>query len=58
MAKKRTWRRLPIIRHIRAVRAWIAVDRHYRLWASLGMLPVNRDSDEAHVAAIWRGDAE
>lgn len=50
-------KRWPIIRHIRAIRAFLAVERHYAFWSSLGYLPANAESDYSHVRAIWRGEA-
>jgi hypothetical protein len=50
-------KKLPIIRHIRWLYLSWRVDRHYRAWAALGMLPVNRKMDEDMLAAIWRGKA-
>jgi hypothetical protein len=49
-------KRLPIIRHIRW--AWLSwrVEQHYKAWRALGMLPVNRDQDEAVLDAIWKGE--
>lgn len=46
----------PIIRHIRCL--WLAwqVERHYREFAKLGMLPVNRHHDDQMLRAIWRGE--
>lgn len=49
--------RLPVIRHIRAVRAYVAMERHYRIWYSAtGALPINKDLDQAVVRAIWKGE--
>ena len=49
-------KRWPIIRHIRAIRAAIAVERHYKMWSALGYLPVNASNDYEHVRRIWRGE--
>jgi hypothetical protein len=65
-------KRWPIIRHVRAI--WLAwqVERHYRAWAKLGMLPSYRDRDawaklgmlpscrdrdDEMLRRIWRGEA-
>lgn len=47
---------LPIIRHIRWLYLSWQVERHYEMWSSLGMLPVNRSRDDAVLDAIWRGE--
>lgn len=49
-------RRLPIIRHIRAIIATRRIIRHYQVWATVGSLPVNADIDFAIRDAIWRGE--
>ena len=49
-------KRLPIIRHARAIWAIWAIRRHYRLWGALGYLPVNAQSDYDRARAIWRGE--
>lgn len=48
--------RLPIIRHIRAIRSAYLINRHYDFYRSLGSLPVNVDLDYAIRDAIWRGE--
>jgi len=48
--------RLPVIRHIRWLIHSYLVERHYRRWAQVGALPVNRDRDEAVLDMIWRGE--
>jgi len=50
-------KRWPIIRHVRAI--WLAwqVEKHYRMWAKLGMLPSYRDRDDEMLRRIWRGEA-
>ena len=50
-------KRLPIIRHIRWLYLSWRVEQHYRNWAMLGMLPINRHLDDAHLDRIWRGEA-
>lgn len=49
-------KRLPVIRHVRALVAAYRVDRHYRFWSDLGMAPVHQDRDEEIVRKIWRGE--
>ena len=49
-------KRLPIVRHIRYFIGMYRVNRHYEMWASRGMLPVNSDKDYAVLDAIWRGE--
>jgi hypothetical protein len=49
-------KRWPLIRHVRWLILARRVEQHYRLWASLGMLPVNRHHDDAVLDAIWRGE--
>lgn len=49
-------KRWPIIRHVRYfIWSW-RVERHYDNWAALGFFPVKRDSDDAVLDAIWRGE--
>jgi hypothetical protein len=50
------WKRLPVIRHIRAFLFSFAVDRHYRDYAKLGRVAVHRRYDDRCIKAIWRGD--
>jgi len=50
-------KRLPIIRHIRYFVGMYRVNRHYEMWAAMGCLPVNAESDYAVLDAIWRGEA-
>lgn len=48
------WKRLPIIRHLRAIYWHNKVERHYRMCAALGM--VGRTGyDEWVVYGIWHG---
>jgi hypothetical protein len=48
-------KKLPIIRHVRwAWHLW-RIERHYKAYASIGMLPVNRPFDDAVLLQIWRG---
>jgi len=49
-------KRLPIIRHIRYYYLMFRVNQHYAMWAELGMLPVNAQSDYDYLDAIWRGE--
>ena len=55
----KTWsemlRRLPVIRHIRALRAWNALDDWYYTWESFGYYRQAGWDEPAR--AIWRGDA-
>lgn len=48
--------RLPVIRHIRALRVTFALRRHYAFWSAMGSLPVNADMDYAIRDAIWSGE--
>lgn len=48
--------RLPLVRHFRAIRETIGINRHYALWTTMGSLPVNADLDYAIRDAIWRGE--
>ena len=48
--------RLPLIRHLRAIRTTININRHYALWTAMGSFPVNADLDYAIRDAIWRGE--
>lgn len=48
--------RLPLIRHLRAIRTTIKINRHYAIWTAVGSLPVNADLDYAIRDAIWRGE--
>jgi hypothetical protein len=50
------WKRLPVIRHIRAIRAAIAVDRHERFYRSIGLIPTGYDQWVIH--GIWHGYEE
>lgn len=43
------------MRHVRAIIAAYRVDKHYRMWSSVGALPVNREADEKVILDIWRG---
>ena len=47
------WKRLPIIRHIRAIYFRLKVDRHNELCRSMGMIPTGYD--EWVVTGIWIG---
>lgn len=50
-------RTLPIIRHARYFVGLYRVNRHYEMYAQLGMIPVYADHDMAVLDAIWRGEA-
>ena len=50
-------KRLPIIRHFRWLYLSWQVEKHYAMWARLGMLPVNRHRDDERLDAVWRGEA-
>lgn len=50
------WKRLPVIRHIRAIWLTRQINQHYALWAMMGSLPVNSDLDYAIRDAVWRGE--
>lgn len=47
---------LPIIRHIRYFYLRYQVNRHYDMWASVGMLPVHAHRDYEVLDQIWRGE--
>jgi hypothetical protein len=49
-------KRWPVVRHIRYWLAVGRVNRHYDLYLSIGMLPVNAQSDYGVCDAIWRGE--
>lgn len=51
-----TWKRLPLIRHVRYFwhRHW--VNHHYAAWREMGYLPVNAAYDYAVLDEIWRGE--
>lgn len=49
-------KRWPIIRHIRWLVLSHRVERHYRLWRTLGMLPLNRHLDDEVLNQVWRGE--
>ena len=48
--------RLPVIRHIRWMMATYRVNRHYKMWAQMGGLPITAHLDYAVCDAIWRGE--
>jgi hypothetical protein len=50
------WKRLPIIRHIRAAYHTVQINRHYDQWASVGAIPWGAHKDYAVRDAIWRGE--
>lgn len=47
------WKRLPIIRHARAMWARFQVNRHNAFWRSLGRIPTGYD--DWVVFGIWLG---
>lgn len=47
------WKRLPIIRHIRAMALSFGVARHNRFYRSIGKIPTGYDSWVLH--GIWIG---
>lgn len=47
------WKRLPIIRHVRATYHAIMVDRHERMWCSMGAL--SSGYDQWVLWGIWHG---
>ncbi|MCC6918925.1 MAG: hypothetical protein IT548_06955 [Alphaproteobacteria bacterium] len=47
--------RWPVIRHARWLWHRFNLNRWNAFWLSIGYLP--NQSDEDHLAAIWRGDA-
>ena len=50
------WKRMPIIRHIRAARLSVQLARHYTMWESMGAIPWGAHKDYAVRDAIWRGE--
>lgn len=38
------WKRLPVIRHIRAIYHRVQVDRHNQFWIGMGKIPTGYDS--------------
>jgi hypothetical protein len=50
------WKRLPIIRHIRAVWVSVQLARHYAFWETMGAIPWGAQKDYAIRDAIWRGE--
>ena len=47
------WKRLPMIRHARALWNGYQVERHNQLWRSLGAIPTGYDN--WIIGGIWRG---
>jgi hypothetical protein len=47
------WKRLPIIRHLRAIRAAWHVFQHDSFYTRLGMIPTGYDQWVLH--GIWKG---
>jgi hypothetical protein len=50
------WKRLPVIRHIRAIHLSWCLARHYSFWESVGSIGYNAHLDYAVRDAIWRGE--
>lgn len=49
-----TWfRRMPLIRHIRAIRAFLRVEQHDDLWRAAGYIPTGYDQWVLY--GIWHG---
>ena len=46
-------KRLPIIRHVRAVMTCYKINKHYDAWAKLGSIAWNARSDYIVCYAIW-----
>lgn len=53
MPRASWWKRLPIIRHCRAIYHAMGVHRHNTLWRSAGMIPTGYDEWVLH--GIWHG---
>lgn len=51
------WKRLPIIRHIRALKMRIGMQMHYGAWFSLGFMGGPRTWEIAYLRAVSRGEA-
>lgn len=47
------WKRLPIIRHIRALKLKVAVERHYS--AGIGMIGIRSGYDDWVIYGVWYG---
>lgn len=50
------WKRLPIIRHARAICLSVQLARHYAMWEAMGAIPWGAGKDYAVRDAIWRGE--
>lgn len=50
------WKRLPIVRHARAVTLSFRLARHYSAWEEMGAIAWDADKDYAVRDAIWRGE--
>lgn len=57
MPKAPLWKRLPIIRHIRALKMRIGMQMHYGAWFSLGFIGGPRTWEIAYLRAVQRGEA-
>lgn len=44
------------VRHIRALIYLYGVERHYRFYRALGMMPADYDEDIDQVIKIWNGE--
>lgn len=42
------WKRLPLVRHVRAIYYAIQVDRHNRFWRAMGAIPTGYDAWVIH----------
>jgi len=50
------WKRLPVIRHVRAIRLSVQLARHYSAWEAMGAIAWDAHKDYAVRDAIWRGE--
>ncbi len=55
VVKRRWYLRLPVIRHIRAIKLCSQINAHYDRWAQLGAIGWNAASDYKIARAIWDG---
>jgi len=49
-------KRLPIIRHVRALILFWRIERHYAMWRQIGAIGWHAERDYEHVRRIWRGE--
>lgn len=47
------WKRLPVVRHIRAMMAALAVDEHEHIWRAAGLIPTRYDQWVLY--GMWHG---